>query len=267
MPRAPRTTSALVAANDIGAVRGADRSFRTDSAPSVATGSVDAISVSTARVSGRVDPRGRGTVVWFEYGPTAALGSPNAGDRRRLRPARLDAHGARSAGLQPGTAYHYRIAARSDAGTTYGQTRSFRTSAGPLAVTGPARLSGTSVVLSGTVDPVGRGTTFWFELGPSTSYGTRTLARSAGAGRGAVPVSETVTGLAPGTEYHARLVAQSSAGTTPGADVVFRTAGAADRRPGERVGDLARASAHPCGGRERWARDAGLGRVRPSAGR
>ena len=214
----------VVAANDIGAVRGADRSFRTDSAPSVATGSVDAISVSTARVSGRVDPRGRGSVVWFEYGPTTALGArtpeSDGGFARRA-----STHTAQLAGLQPGTAYHYRIAARSDAGTTYGQTRSFRTSAGPLAVTGPARLSGTSVVLSGTVDPVGRGTTFWFELGPSTSYGTRTLARSAGAGRGAVPVSETVTGLAPGTEYHARLVAQSSAGTTPGADVVFRTAG------------------------------------------
>ena len=224
LPRAPRTTSASWP--------------RTTSAPSAApTGRSERIarrpsrrarstrSPSPRRASAAVSIRvAAGRVVWFEYGPTTALGArtpeSDGGFARRA-----STHTAQLAGLQPGTAYHYRIAARSDAGTTYGQTRSFRTSAGPLAVTGPARLSGTSVVLSGTVDPVGRGTTFWFELGPSTSYGTRTLARSAGAGRGAVPVSETVTGLAPGTEYHARLVAQSSAGTTPGADVVFRTAG------------------------------------------
>ena len=109
--------------------------------------------------------------------------------------------------------------------TAVGQTRSFRTSAGPLVVTGPARLAGTAVALTGTVDPVGRGTNWWFEIGSTTAYGTRTLSRSAGSGRGAVAVSETVTGLAPGTEYHARLVAQSSAGTTNGGDVVFRTAG------------------------------------------
>jgi Ca2+-binding RTX toxin-like protein len=72
---------------------------------------------------------------------------------------------------------------------------------------------------------VGRSTSWWFELGPTTSYGMTTVVRSAGAGRGAVAVSEPVAGLAAGTEYHARLVARSSAGTTRGADVVFRTSG------------------------------------------
>ncbi|HEY7345844.1 MAG TPA: hypothetical protein VH620_09800, partial [Gaiella sp.] len=67
--------------------------------------------------------------------------------------------------------------------------------------------------------------TWWFELGTTTSYGTSTVVRSAGSGRGAVAVSETLAGLTPGTEYHARLVARSSAGTTRGTDVAFRTAG------------------------------------------
>ena len=214
----------LVAASDLGTTRGADRSFRTDSGPSVATGAVDGISVSTARLIGRVDPRGRGTLAWFEYGTTTALGTKTPeSDAGFARGA--STRTATLSGLQPGTTYHYRIAARSDAGASYGQTRSFKTSAGPLVVTGPARLSGTTVVLTGTVDPVGRATNWWFELGPTTAYGTRTLAKSAGAGRGGVPVSEAVTGLAPGTEYHVRLVAQSSAGTTGGADVVLRTAG------------------------------------------
>jgi len=211
----------LVASNDLGTVRGADRSFRTDSAPAVSTGGVDEVSIDSARLHGSVDPRGRGTVAWFEYGPTAGLGN---------RTPEVDAgFGTRSTGvsakvggLQPGTRYYYRVVARSDAGTTAGQTRTFSTSAGPLVVTGAAQLSGAAVVLAGTVDPVGRATSWWFELGPTTSYGTTTVVRSAGSGRGAIAVSETVTGLTPGAEYHARLVARSSAGTTRGWDVAFR---------------------------------------------
>ena len=81
-------------------------------------------------------------------------------------------------------------------------------------------------MLTGSVDPVGRATSWWFELGPTTSYGTTTVVKSAGSGRGAIAVSESIAGLTPGADYHARLVARSSAGTTRGADVTFRTAGA-----------------------------------------
>ena len=214
----------LVAANDLGTTRGADRSFRTDLAPSVSTGGADSVTVSSARVSGSVNPQGRGTVAWFEYGTTTALGS-RTGDQDAGFGTRATRLFGTLAGLQPGTRYYYRVAARSDAGTTAGQTRSFSTSAGPLVVTGPAQVSGGAVVLTGSVDPVGRSTSWWFELGPTTAYGTSTVVRSAGSGRGAVAVSESVAGLAPGAEYHARLVARSSAGTTRGGDVVFRTAG------------------------------------------
>ena len=211
----------LVAANDLGTVRGADRAFRTDPAPAVATGGVDGIGISSARVNGIVDPRGRGTVAWFEYGTSTKLGNRTPD---QAVPSRTRIY-APIGGLQPGTRIYFRVVARSDAGTTAGTTRAFSTSAGPLATTGAARVSGTSVVLTGTVDPVGRQTEWWFELGPSTAYGTSTVLRSAGSGRGAVAISETVAGLTPGAEYHVRLVARSSAGTTRGADAVFRTAG------------------------------------------
>jgi Ca2+-binding RTX toxin-like protein len=211
----------LVAANDLGTVRGADRAFRTDPAPAVATGGVDSVTVSSTRVNGIVDPRGRGTVGWFEYGSTTNLGNRTPEQAVASR-ARIYAP---IGGLQPGTRYYFRVVARSDAGTTAGATRAFSTSAGPLATTGAAAVSGTSVALTGSVDPVGRATEWWFELGPSTAYGTSTVLRSAGSGRGAVAVSETIAGLTPATEYHVRLVARSSAGTTRGADAVFRTAG------------------------------------------
>jgi phosphodiesterase/alkaline phosphatase D-like protein len=211
----------LVASNDIGTVRGADKSFRTDPAPAVSTGGVDEVSINSARLSASVDPRGRGTVAWFEYGPTSGLGNrtPDVNVGFGTSTTRITAN---VGGLQAGTRYYFRALARSDAGTTAGQTRTFTTSAGPLVITGAAQLSGASVVLAGTVDPVGRSTTWWFEIGPTTSYGTSTVVRSAGSGRGAIAVSETVAGLTPGAEYHARLVARSSAGTTRGWDVVFR---------------------------------------------
>ena len=37
-----------------------------------------------------------------------------------------------------------------------------------------------AATLNGTVDPNGRPTTWWFEYGPSTSYGSRTTARNGG---------------------------------------------------------------------------------------
>ena len=212
----------LVASNDLGTVAGRDRTFRTDPAPAVSTGGVDGIGVSTARVNGIVDPRGRGSVAWFEYGTSAKLGTKTP---EQTVASRVRVYGA-LAGLQPGTRYYYRVVGRSDAGTTAGATRSFSTSAGPLATTGTPQVSGISVVLTGSVDPVGRATEWWFELGPTTAYGTSTVVHGAGSGRGAIAVSETIAGLTAGTEYHARLVARSSAGTTRGVDVVFRTAGA-----------------------------------------
>jgi hypothetical protein len=65
----------LVASNSVGTTRGGDKSFRTDLAPTVSTGGVDAVSVSSARLHGSVNPRGRSTAAWFEYGPTTALGA------------------------------------------------------------------------------------------------------------------------------------------------------------------------------------------------
>jgi phosphodiesterase/alkaline phosphatase D-like protein len=214
----------VVASNGAGTTRGSDRTFRTDRAPTVSTGGVDSITISSARLTADVNPQGRGTVAYFEYGTTTALGSrtPDVDAGFGSRATRVV---AQLTGLQPGTRYYYRVVARSDAGSTTGQTRSFSTAEGPLVTTGQAQVSGATVVLTGTVDPFGHPTSWWFELGKTTSYGTNTVVQNAGSGRGAVAVSTSVAGLAVGAEYHARLVARSSAGTTRGADVVFRTAG------------------------------------------
>jgi len=90
----------------------------------------------------------------------------------------------------------------------------------PAATTEPASaVSETGATLHGTVNPNGAATTYYFEYGPTTSYGTSS-GGSAGSARGNVFVSRAITGLAPGT-YHFRVVASSWAGTTYGADRTF----------------------------------------------
>lgn len=216
----------LVATNAAGTTRSGERSFRTDPGPRVSTGSAREIGRSSARVSGSVDPEGRYTVAWFEYGSTTRYGART--------PERGVGFGTRSttvsetlSGLPAGTTIHYRIVARSDAGTSAGRDRTFRTTDGPAVVTGPVtELGPAAATATGSVDPRGRGTSWWFEYGTTTRYGSRTPLAPAGSGSGPVPVTARLASLPAATELHVRLVAESSAGRTHGADVAFRTSGA-----------------------------------------
>jgi hypothetical protein len=72
------------------------------------------------------------------------------------------------------------------------------------------------------VNPEGSLTDYFFEYGPTTSYGSK-VTGSAGDGSGAYPVSETLSGLAPSTTYHYRLAATSGEGSSNGADQTFTT--------------------------------------------
>ena len=79
-----------------------------------------------------------------------------------------------------------------------------------------------SATLNGTVNPNGLLTTYVFQWGRTTAYGSATTATSAGSGTGQVAASARITGLRYYTVYHYRLVATNSAGTTYGADQSFR---------------------------------------------
>jgi hypothetical protein len=63
-----------------------------------------------------------------------------------------------------------------------------------------------------------------FEYGPRTSYGqSAPCSQAPGAGKTPVAVSAQITGLAPGTLYHYRLLAANSDGTSYGSDETFTT--------------------------------------------
>ena len=98
------------------------------------------------------------------------------------------------------------------------------TAAAPGASTGGAKsVTATTATLNGTVDPNGEPTTYHFEFGPTTAYGSRTPDAGLPAGNKGVAVSAAVSGLAPGTQYHFRVVAVNASGTKLGGDKNFRT--------------------------------------------
>lgn len=89
---------------------------------------------------------------------------------------------------------------------------------------GATDLTTTSAKLNGTTDSnVLHPTTFFFEYGTTTAYGARTGDAGAPAPVGPQSVSADIAGLAPGTTYHARLVARNAVGTTHGPDQTFTT--------------------------------------------
>ena len=86
-----------------------------------------------------------------------------------------------------------------------------------------ADVASARALLAGTVDPNGRNTTYLFEYGPTTAYGSQTAHASAGSFSSPQDVSATVSGLQPSTTYHFRLVATNSKGTRRSQDRAFTT--------------------------------------------
>jgi hypothetical protein len=87
----------------------------------------------------------------------------------------------------------------------------------------PLAVAKTTATLSGTVNPGGGTTTYYFQYGKTLSYGSKTPKTTLAATMSDVSVSAAVSGLSAATAYHVRLVATNASGTTYGADVQFTT--------------------------------------------
>jgi hypothetical protein len=96
----------------------------------------------------------------------------------------------------------------------------------PTVITGSATSAmDTSIVLHGRINPNGKETSYLFSYGPTAAYGATSPARHVGAGSKGVNVTQTITGLTPGSVYHYRISALSSAGGGTGLDRTFKTTG------------------------------------------
>jgi phosphodiesterase/alkaline phosphatase D-like protein len=230
---APSTTYhyRLVAINDNGQQAfGGDASFTTpaQSVPTVATQAASAVSRTGATLNATVTPNGLATTYHFEYGTTTSYGTnvpvPDASAGSGSTPQSVSQS---LTGLTTGTTYHYRIVATNSAGVTTGADMTFTPGVTPpVATTGAATgVNSNSATLTGNVDPNGSETQYFFQYGPTASYGQQTPTASAGAGSSAVPVTGALNGLAAGQTFHYRLVAVNAGGPTYGADQTFTTTG------------------------------------------
>jgi len=94
----------------------------------------------------------------------------------------------------------------------------------PSATTG--RSSGvtfSSAIVFAAINPHGQATDYVFQYGTTRKYGAQTPLAPAGAGTHALQVSQTITGLAPLSTYHYRILTTSPAGATVGGDRTFKT--------------------------------------------
>jgi hypothetical protein len=99
------------------------------------------------------------------------------------------------------------------------------TPAAPVATVGSATtVSQTSETLSGTVDPGDLDTTYYFEWGTTSSFGSQTATADAGDGTSPVPVTATISGLQPDTTYGFTLVATNADGSSVAPAGTFATA-------------------------------------------
>jgi hypothetical protein len=191
--------------------------------PSATTGSSANVAQSSATVNGTVNPNGSDTTYYFQYGTTTSYGS-NSAPASAGSGTSDESVSANLTGLASSTTYHYRLVAVSSAGTTNGADLTFTTTTPPVVTTGtPSSISRSSAALTGTVDPKGQSTTYYFRYGTSTAYGTQTSPASAGSGTGPVGVHATIFGLTADTAYHYQLVAQNAGGTSYGSDQTFTT--------------------------------------------
>jgi hypothetical protein len=190
----------------------------------VSTGPVSDISPTGATVSGQIDPAGGlEATCEFEYGTDTSYGQtapclpPGPFTSSALVSAELS-------GLTMSTTYHYRLSSTNSDGTNHGADQTFTTSGPPLVETKIATgVAFGEATLQGAVNPNSFATTYHFEYGPTTAYGTSTPTRSLPAGTTFQDVQAHLVGLSADTTYHFRIVASNSIDSAQSPDRAFRT--------------------------------------------
>jgi DNA-binding beta-propeller fold protein YncE len=198
--------------------------------PDVVLNPASEVTATSAHLSGTVNPRGVPASYRFEYSPDGGASwnkTPveEAGSGEAPVPATFDL-----TELAPNTEYLVRLVGINEAGSLFASDELVTLIAPPAVVTGSATdRTTTGATLRGTVNPLGLQTTYHFEYGPSTAYGSRAPAsHDAVAGKGRKPfnVVQGIGGLQPETTYHYRLAAENAAGNSVGEDQTFSTGAA-----------------------------------------
>jgi hypothetical protein len=237
----------VVVKNATGETKGVGGEFTTLTLekPVVEGESVSGLTSTAVKVEAKVNPNYQETACVVRYWPATEAESTGPTTPCTPTGAELGEGGeavavsAQLEGLIPGTAYDYRVIATNATGETLGSQAAFTTLDRPAVTTGAAvGMTRTTATFSGTVDPAGAATSYYFAYVDQAGYEAALAAGSADPyadGRTTSQVSVgssyepqaagplTVEELTPGTTYHYAVIAVNSLGTTIGPDQVFTT--------------------------------------------
>jgi hypothetical protein len=218
----------IVAVNATGTTFGNDLTFTTLKAvKDVTTEPATDVETTSATLNGSLDPDGiAGTTFYFQWGKTLTYTrttpAPPGEDVGASEPGSVPLS-APLANLEPGTTYHYRLVGVNSFGTSVGADQVFETPQGPsIEAFSSANVTATGADLKAQINPHGFQTTYRFEYGPTTAYGSVAPlpAGALGPSKSGQGVTVALSGLTTAT-YHFRLIAESQWGTVTSEDQTF----------------------------------------------
>jgi hypothetical protein len=220
----------LVTENANGTSNGTIRSFIPHAVVNLATDAATSVAPRSATLNGSFIGNGDKTEYFFEIGhgpagvytettPVQDAGEPGGPTTTPISEA--------ISGLQLETTYHYRVVAINGTGESKGLDESFTT---PPAVAGlttepVSDIGQETITLNAKFTGEGHDTKYYFEYGPTTSYGLLSSDEPVDAETitGQTPLTAEISTYYGYTTYHYRVVAENEFGVSYGKDLTFTT--------------------------------------------
>jgi hypothetical protein len=195
--------------------------------PTPTTDPVSAIEATTATFNGHLTPLNSTTATQYHFDYKLSGSECTGESETAAGEAGKGTGGASEAtpvtGLQPDRLYTVCLVTANAFGSQVGPSVTFRT----LPETSSTDIAASSATMQAVLDPEGESTTYDFQYGTSTEYGSETTVASA-EGSEPVSVEAHIQELTPGSVYHFHVIATDAAHETiASADATFTTQPAA----------------------------------------